>query len=88
MIGCRGAADHVASFLKYLEFRDGRRRRDRLSRPDPSCEGNLLRIEHTGWCFSKQGPDRWRGRAGPESEPSTNAIAKVKAHFRFDHRKC
>lgn len=55
--------------------------------PFYALEGNLVRVECTEWCFL-EARVRWmgKGRVGLEFEPSTNAVAKVKAYFKFFHK--
>lgn len=50
-------------------------------------EGSAIRVECMEFCFL-EGHVRWQrnGRIGIEFEPSTNAVAKVKAYFKFYHK--
>lgn len=50
-------------------------------------EGTTVRIECLEFCFL-EGRIRWqrKGRIGVEFDPSTNAVAKVQAYFRFYHK--
>jgi hypothetical protein len=50
-------------------------------------EGSTIRIECMEFCFL-EGRIRWQQnkRIGVEFEPSTNAVAKVKAYFKFYHK--
>jgi hypothetical protein len=51
-------------------------------------EGSAVRIECTELCFL-EGKVRWlkNSRVGIEFDPSTNAVAKVKAYFKFYHKE-
>jgi hypothetical protein len=58
-----------------------------LQGPFVADEGSAIRIECTELCFL-DGKVRWlqNGRVGIEFDPSTNAVAKVKAYFKFYHK--
>jgi len=56
--------------------------------PFVGVEGSTVRIECMELCFI-EGKVRWlgNGRVGIEFDPSTNAVAKVKAYFKFYHKE-
>lgn len=58
-----------------------------LQGPFLGVEGSAIRVECTELCFL-EGKVRWlqNGRLGVEFDPSTNAVAKVKAYFKFYHK--
>jgi hypothetical protein len=59
-----------------------------LQGPFLGVEGSAIRIECMELCFL-EGKVRWlkNGRVGIEFDPSTNAVAKVKAYFKFYHKE-
>jgi hypothetical protein len=59
-----------------------------LQGPFLGAEGSFVRIECTELCFL-EGRVRWlkNSRLGIEFDPSTNAVAKVQAYFKFFHRE-
>jgi hypothetical protein len=50
-------------------------------------EGSAIRIECTELCFL-EARVRWqrKGRIGIEFDPTSNAVAKVNAYFKFFHK--
>ncbi|MDB5525072.1 MAG: PilZ protein [Rhizobium sp.] len=59
-----------------------------LMGPFSGVVGSAVRVESTEISFL-EGKVRWynKGRLGVEFEPSTNAVAKVKAYFKYFHKE-
>lgn len=56
--------------------------------PFMGVDGSIIRVECTELCFL-EARVRWQknNRIGVEFEPSTNAVAKVKAYFKYFHKE-